>query len=247
MPGIKDLKIKIFADGADIKAMVEAYKEGIVKGFTTNPTLMKKNGISDYEGFAKEVLKNIPDRPISFEVFSDEFDEMERQAKEIASWGKNINVKIPITNTKGQSSIPLIKKLSSNGLSLNITAILTVEQVKAVKEILNPNVYNIVSVFAGRTADTGRDPMPYMIECSKILKPLQKTDLLWASSRELLNIFQAEEAGCQIITVTNDILKKLSNVGKDLNELSLDTVKMFYNDASQAGFKINTNKAGIKN
>ena len=245
MPSIKDLKIKIFADGADIKAMVEAYREGIVKGFTTNPTLMKKNGISNYESFAKEVLKNIPDRTISFEVFSDEFDEMERQAKEIASWGKNINVKIPITNTKGQSSIPLIKKLSSDGLSLNITAILTVEQVKIVKEVLNPNVYNIVSVFAGRTADTGRDPMPYMIECSKILKPLPKTDLLWASSRELLNIFQAEQSGCQIITVTNDILKKLANVDKDLTELSLDTVKMFYNDACQAGFKINTNKSSI--
>ena len=246
MPNIKDLKIKIFADGADIKAMVEAYKGGTVKGFTTNPTLMKKNGITDYESFAKEVLKNIPDRPISFEVFSDDFNEMELQAKEIASWGKNINVKIPITNTKGQSSIPLIKKLSGNGLSLNITAILTVEQVKEVQKVLNPNIYNIVSVFAGRTADTGRDPMPYMIECAKILKPLQKTDLLWASSRELLNIFQAEQAGCQIITVTNDILKKLSNVGKDLTELSLDTVKMFYNDASQAGFKINTNKVGMR-
>jgi len=246
MLNIKDLKIKIFADGADIKAMVEAYKEGIVKGFTTNPTLMKKNGITDYEAFAKEVLKNIPDRPISFEVFSDEFDEIEKQAKEIASWGKNINVKIPITNTKGQSSISLIKKLSDSGLSLNITAILTVEQVREVHKVLNPNTYNIVSVFAGRTADTGRDPMPYMIECSKILKPLPKTDLLWASSRELLNIFQAEAAGCQIITVTNDILKKLPNVGKDLTELSLDTVKMFYNDACQAGFKINTSKVEIK-
>lgn len=246
MLNIKDLKIKIFADGADIKAMVEAYKEGIVKGFTTNPSLMKKNGITNYESFAKEVLRYIPDRPISFEVFSDDFDEMELQAKEIASWGKNINVKIPITNTKCHSSIPLIKKLSGEGLSLNVTAILTVEQVREAKEVLNPDVYNIVSVFAGRIADTGRDPMPYMIECSKILKPLQKTDLLWASSRELLNIFQAEAAGCRIITVTNDILKKLSNVGKDLTELSLDTVKMFYSDASQAGFKINTGKVGSK-
>ncbi len=238
MPQIKDLKIKIFADGADLKTMIEQSKQGIVKGFTTNPTLMQKNGISDYETFAKEVLKNITDKPISFEVFSDEFDDMERQAKKIATWGKNITVKIPITNTKGISSIPLIKKLSGDGLSLNITAILTLDQVRAVKEALNPNVYNIVSVFAGRTADTGRDPMPYMIESVKILKPLQNVDLLWASSRELLNIFQAEEAGCQIITVTNDIIKKLSNVNKDLAELSLDTVKMFYQDACKAGFKI---------
>lgn len=242
MPNVKDLKIKIFADGADIKTMIEQYKGGIVKGFTTNPTLMRKNGISDYEPFAKEALKNIPDRPISFEVFSDDFNEMEQQARKIASWGKNVNVKIPISNTKGISSIPLIKKLSGDGLSLNITAILTVDQVKAVKEVLNPNIYNIVSVFAGRIADTGRDPMPYMTESAKILKPLTKCDLLWASSRELLNIFQAEEAGCQIITVTNDILKKFSMVGKDLAELSLDTVKMFYDDACHAGFKIETQK-----
>ncbi len=235
---LKDLKIKIFADGADIKSMIEVYKGPIVKGFTTNPTLMKKNGLTDYEAFAKEALNNIPDRPISFEVFSDDFNDMERQAMIIASWGKNVNVKIPITNTKQESSVPLIKKLSASGLSLNVTAILTVEQVKAVKEVLNPNTYNIVSVFAGRIADTGRDPMPYMIESAKILKDLKKTDLLWASSRELLNIFQAEEAGCQIITVTYDIVKKLSGIGKDLAELSLDTVKMFYNDASQSGFKI---------
>lgn len=238
MPQIKDLKIKIFADGADIKSMIEAYKGSIVKGFTTNPTLMNKNGITDYEAFAKDVLKNIPDRPISFEVFSDEFGDMERQARTIASWGKNVNVKIPITNTKQESSIPLIKKLSLDGMSLNITAILTVEQVQAVKEVLNPNTYNIVSVFAGRIADTGRDPKPYMIESAKILKPLSKTDLLWASSRELFNIFEAEETGCQIITITYEILKKLAGVGKDLKELSLDTVKMFYSDASKSGFKI---------
>lgn len=238
MPQLKDLKIKIFADGADIKTMLEQYKSGIVQGFTTNPTLMQKNGISDYESFAKEILKNIIDKPISFEVFSDEFDDMERQARKIALWGKNITVKIPITNTKGTSSIPLIKNLSNNGLSLNITAILTLDQVRAVKEALNPKVYNIVSVFAGRIADTGRDPMSYMIESAKILKPIPNTELLWASSRELLNIFQAEEAGCQIITVTSDIIKKLSNINKDLTELSLDTVKMFYQDACKAGFKI---------
>lgn len=238
IPSIKNLKVKIFADGADLNAMLEASKVGIVKGFTTNPTLMKKNGINDYEAFAKEVLKHIKDCSVSFEVFADEFEEMERQAKKIASWGKNTTVKIPITNTRGESSLPLIKKLSSEGLSLNITAILTLEQVEAVSKVLNPNVYSIVSVFAGRIADTGRDPIPIMKEAARLLKNLKNTDLLWASSRELLNIFQAEEAGCQIITVTNDILKKLNMVGKNLGELSLDTVKMFYKDACDAGFKV---------
>lgn len=238
VPNIKNLKIKIFADGAELKSMVEAYKGGIVKGFTTNPTLMQKGGVTDYETFAKEVLKNIPDCPISFEVFSDEFDEMERQARKISSWGQNVTVKIPITNTRQETSIPLIKRLSDSGLKLNITAILTLDQVRAVKEALNPKVYNIVSVFAGRIADTGRDPMPYMKEAAEILKPLKNTNLLWASSRELLNIFQAEACGCQIITVTNDILKKLKMVGKDLSELSLDTVKMFREDALKAGFNI---------
>lgn len=239
MPNLKDLKIKIFADGADLKTMVDQYKSGIVQGFTTNPTLMQKNGISNYEAFAKDVIKEITDKPISFEVFSDEFEEMERQARKIESWGKNITVKIPITNTKGESSIPLIKKLSSDGLSLNITAMLTLEQVRAVREALSPKVYSIVSVFAGRIADTGRDPMPYMKEAAKILKLLlPNTELLWASSRELLNIFQAEECGCQIITVTPDILKKISSINKDLSQLSLETVKMFYEDAHKAGFKI---------
>ena len=238
VPLVNKLKIKIFADGADLNAMIEAQKGGIVKGFTTNPTLMNKNGIKDYEGFAKEVLKNITTSPISFEVFSDEFNDMERQAKKIASWGKNITVKIPITNTKGESSVPLIKKLSNDGLSLNITAILTLDQVMAVKDALNPNVYNIISVFAGRIADTGRDPVPYMQESLNILKPLKNAELLWASSRELLNIYQAEAIGCHIITVTYDILKKLKSVNKDLKELSLDTVKMFYKDASDSGFKL---------
>ena len=237
---LNELKIKIFADGADIKVMEEQYKSGLVKGFTTNPTLMKNNGITDYESFAKNVLAKISTLPISFEVFSDEFNEMEKQAKKIASWGKNINVKIPITNTKGESSIPLIKKLSSDGLSLNITAILTVEQVRAVKDALSLDRYNIVSVFAGRIADTGRDPIPLMTESAEILKSLKNVDLLWASSRELLNIFQAEQSGCQIITVTNDILKKLHMIDKDLSLLSLDTVKMFYQDACKAGFRIST-------
>ncbi len=232
------LKIKLFADGADIAEMKEAHKRGVVKGFTTNPTLMKKAGVTDYKAFAKAVLAEIKDHPISFEVFSDEFDKMEREAREIASWGKNVNIKIPITNTKGESSIPLIKKLSADGLSLNITAILTLGQVEALSEVLSTKVNSIVSVFAGRIADTGRDPMPIMKKSAEILKPNFKAELLWASSRELLNIFHAEACGCHIITVTNDILKKLSLVDKELDELSLDTVKMFYKDAQSAGYEI---------
>lgn len=232
------LRIKIFADGADVYAMKEAQNSGVVKGFTTNPTLMKKAGISDYASFAKSVLKEITDYPISFEVFSDEFDEMEREARIIASWGKNVNIKIPITNTKGQSSVSLIKKLSADGLSLNITAILTLEQVEAVANALSSKVQSIVSVFAGRIADTGRDPMPIMRKSAEMLRSNPKAELLWASSRELLNIMQAEACGCHIITVTNDLLRKLQMVNKDLEELSLDTVKMFYNDAAAAGYRI---------
>ena len=232
------LRIKIFADGADISAMKEAQNSGVVKGFTTNPTLMKKAGISDYASFAKSVLKEITDYPISFEVFSDEFDEMEREARIIASWGKNVNIKIPITNTKGHSSIPLIKELSADGLSLNITAILTLEQVDAVANALSSKVQSIVSVFAGRIADTGRDPMPIMRKSAEMLRSNPNAELLWASSRELLNIMQAEACGCHIITVTNDLIKKLQMVNKDLEELSLDTVKMFYNDARTAGYRI---------
>ena len=232
------LRIKIFADGADISAMKEAQNSGVVKGFTTNPTLMKKAGISDYASFAKSVLKEITDYPISFEVFSDEFDEMEREARIIASWGKNVNIKIPITNTKGHSSIPLIKELSADGLSLNITAILTLEQVDAVANALSSKVQSIVSVFAGRIADTGRDPMPIMRKSAEMLRSNTNAELLWASSRELLNIMQAEACGCHIITVTNDLIKKLQMVNKDLEELSLDTVKMFYNDARTAGYRI---------
>ncbi len=238
MDFIKNLKIKLFADGADISDMKAAYRGGLVKGFTTNPTLMKKAGVTNYEDFAKAVLAEITDLPISFEVLSDEFDDMEREARKIASWGTNINIKIPITNTKGESSIPLIRKLSADGLSLNVTAILTLEQVRAVTEALADGIKSIVSVFAGRIADTGRDPIPYMKEAVAILKSKPEAELLWASPRELLNVIQAEECGCHIITATNDILKKLSMVGKDLNELSLDTVKMFYNDAQQAGHKL---------
>jgi transaldolase len=238
MKTVRDLKIKIFADGARIDDMKKAYSEGIVKGFTTNPTLMKQAGIKDYESFAKDVLREITDLPISFEVFSDDFESMEREARKIASWGKNVNIKIPITNTKGESSIPLIKKLSHDGLSLNVTAIMPMKQIEELALVLNPKVKSIVSVFAGRIADTGMDPVPLMREAVKVLKGNSNAELLWASPRELLNIFQAEECGCHIITVLPDILKKLPLVGKDLAEYSLETVKMFYNDAQAAGFKI---------
>lgn len=238
MKTAKSLKIKLFADGADISEMKKNYKEGIVKGFTTNPTLMRKANVVNYEVFAQEVLKEIRDLPISFEVFSDTFDGMEREARKIASWGKNVNVKIPITNTQGESAIELIKKLSREGISLNVTAILTVAQVKAVAQVISPKAQTIVSVFAGRIADTGRNPVPYMAQAAKILKPNKNAQLLWASSRELLNIFQAEACGVKIITVTNDILKKLSMIDYELKELSLDTVKMFRNDAVKTGYSL---------
>lgn len=236
MPSVKELKIKIFADGANVTEMKKVYSEGIVKGFTTNPTLMKKDGVKDYVAFAKDVLSEIKDMPISFEVFTDDFESMERQAREIGSWGDNVFIKIPITNTKGETSYELIKKLSDDGMKLNITAILTLEQIENVSKNINEKTPAIVSLFAGRIADTGRDPIPYIKESLKMLKGNKNAELLWASSRELLNIFQAEECGCHIITVTNDLLKKLQMVNKDLKELSLDTVKMFYNDASSAGY-----------
>lgn len=236
MPSVKDLKIKIFADGANVTEMKKVYSEGIVRGFTTNPTLMKKDGVKDYVAFAKDVLSEIKTMPISFEVFTDDFESMDRQAREIGSWGENVFIKIPITNTKGEPSYELIKKLSDDGMKLNVTAILTLEQIENVSKSINSGTPAIVSLFAGRIADTGRDPIPYIKESLKILKGNPNAELLWASSRELLNIFQAEECGCHIITVTNDLLKKLQMVNKDLKELSLDTVKMFYNDASSAGY-----------
>lgn len=235
---LSDLKIRVFADGAKIEDMLKAYKEGWVSGFTTNPTLMKQAGVSDYEAFAREVLSQIKDMPISFEVFSDDFESMEREANKIAGWGNNVNVKIPVTNTEGLSSIPLIKKLSSEGISLNITAIMPIEQVQAVADALNPGIENIISIFAGRIADTGRDPVPIMKRAVEICKTKPNARVLWASPRELLNVFQAEEAGCHIITVLPEVLKKLPLVGKDLREYSLDTVKMFYNDAKSAGYRI---------
>jgi transaldolase len=235
---ITNLKVKIFADGADLAGMQEMYLNPIIKGFTTNPTLMRNVGITDYKAFAHKVIKAIPDRPISFEVFADDFDEMERQAMEISSWGKNINVKIPVTNTKQDFSGPLIQRLSKAGVSINVTAVTTLEQVRSITALLASGTPAIISVFAGRIADTGRDPLPLMAEALKIMGAKPQAQLLWASPRELLNVFHADSIGCHIITATNDILKKLSLVGKDLEEYSLETVKMFYNDAQTAGYKI---------
>jgi transaldolase len=232
------LRIAIYSDGADVREMVSARDAGIVTGFTTNPTLMRKSGVSDYEAFAREALAATGGLPISFEVFADEFGEMERQARLISAWGDAVFVKIPITNTKGESSIDLIRRLSSAGVKLNITAILTLEQVREVTAALDPEVPAIISVFAGRIADTGRDPVPLMTEAAAIAAAKPKAQLLWASPRELLNIFQAEQCGCHIITVTPDLLKKLAMVGKPLAELSLDTVRMFFNDAASAGYRL---------
>jgi transaldolase len=238
MRGLQQFRIKLYADGADLNGMIEEYKKGIASGFTTNPTLMKKAGVKSYEEFAKAALKAIPDLPISFEVFSDDLPGMEREARKIGSWGKNVYIKIPVTNTKGESTAPLVKKLSHDGLKLNVTAILTVDQVKTVAKALSPDTPSIVSVFAGRIADTGVDPMPIMKASVKVLKTNPKAELLWASTRELLNLVQAESCGCHIITITNDILKKTPLVGKDLSQLSLETVQMFYSDAQSAGFNI---------
>ena len=230
--------IKIFADGADKAGMLSMYKNPRIDGFTTNPTLMRKAGITDYIGFAKEILQTIDDKPVSFEVFADEFEEMERQAREIATWGSNVYVKIPVTNTKKLSSASLIKKLSAEGVQLNITAILSLEQVSEVADALKNGSSSFVSVFAGRIADTGADPVPLMKRALEILNPVSNAELLWASPREVLNVYQAESIGCHIITATNDILKKLDLKGKDLEEYSLETVQMFFDDAQQAGYKL---------
>ncbi len=238
MTTVNDLKVKLFADGADKSGMLEMYRKPFVKGFTTNPTLMRKAGVSDYRGFAREILDAIPDRPISFEVFSDEFDEMERQAREIATWGENVYVKIPITNTRREPAYHLVRTLAHEGVKVNITAMMTLDQVRAVADAVRGGAPSCVSVFAGRIADTGRDPMPIMAEAVRILADVPGAELIWASPRELLNVFQAEAVGCHIITATNDILKKLDLIGKDLADYSLDTVKMFFNDAQQAGFAL---------
>jgi transaldolase len=243
MADLKSLKVKLFADGADLAGIQEMAANPMIKGFTTNPTLMRKAGVADYKSFALQVLAIVKDRPISFEVFDDDFAQMEKQALEIASWGKNVNVKIPVTNTKGEFCGPLVERLSRAGVQLNVTAVMTVEQVRRITEKLAADTPAIVSVFAGRVADTGRDPLPIMAECVKILKSRPAAELIWASPRELLNIFQADEVGCHIITATNDILKKLSLVGKDLDRYSLETVEMFYKDAKAAGYSIATRAA----
>ena len=230
--------IKIFADGADKAGMLSMYNNPRIDGFTTNPTLMRKAGITDYIGFAKEILQTIDDKPVSFEVFADEFEEMERQAREIATWGSNVYVKIPVTNTKKVSCTSLIKKLSAEGVQLNITAILSLEQVSEVADALKNGSSSFVSVFAGRIADTGVDPVPLMKRALEILNPVSNAELLWASPREVLNVYQAESIGCHIITATNDILKKLDLKGKDLEEYSLETVQMFFDDAQQAGYRL---------
>ena len=235
---IADLKIKIFADGAEKASILELNQNPTIKGFTTNPTLMAKVGIPDYEAFCRDLVAEIPDKPFSFEVFADDFDEMERQARKIGSWGSNVYVKLPITNTKGEDAGPLVKKLASEGFKLNVTALMTLAQVRDIVPCLEGTPASYVSVFAVRIADTGVDPLPLMCASVEMLKLVPNLELIWASPRELLNIFQADAIGCHVITVTHDTLKKLSLVGKDLTDYSLDTVKMFYADGQKAGFKL---------
>ena len=234
----ESLKVKLFADGADLAGMIEMASKPYISGLTTNPTLMKKAGITDYVKFAKDVLAEIQEKPISFEVFSDELEEMKIQGEKIASWASNVYVKVPITNTRGETTSPVIKHLADNGIKVNVTAIMTQEQVKHIVQALNPNVESYVSVFAGRIADTGLDPLPIMQQSLALISNNRKTELIWASPRELLNVFQANDMGCHIITATNDILKKMELVGYNLTDYSLDTVKMFYNDAKASGYKV---------
>lgn len=238
MTDLRQLRVKIFADGAEPGVIREMARNPLIQGFTTNPTLMRRANVSDYRSFALEVLEIIGARPVSFEVFSDEFDEMERQAHEIASWGAGVYVKIPVMNTRGDFSGPLIRRLSIAGVQVNVTAVLTIEQVAAVRNHLSADTKSVVSVFAGRIADTGRDPIPIMARAAEILGSYAKVELLWASPRELLNIFHADAVGCHIITATKDVLAKLPQVGKDLDALSLETVRMFREDALAAGYNI---------
>ena len=238
MTALERLKVKIFADGADLDEIATLAKNPLIKGFTTNPTLMRKQGIADYESFGRALLKIVTDRPVSFEVFADDPVEMAEQAYAIAAWGRNVNVKIPVTTTNGMFVGPLIAKLSADGVAVNVTAVTTLDQVRRIAEVLAPGVAAIVSVFAGRVADTGRDPVPMMRDAVGALRALPKAELLWASPRELLNIFHADDVGRHIITVTNDILKKLPLIGKDLDEYSLETVRMFHSDAQKSGYSI---------
>jgi transaldolase len=243
MTRVQDLKVKIFADGADLNGILEMAKLPHIKGFTTNPTLMRKAGVTDYESFARGLLERITSHPVSFEVFADDFQSMIEQGRAITSWGKNVNVKVPVMNTKGEFTGPVLKTLASEGVILNVTAIMTPKQVEAVAEALSTDVPAIVSVFAGRVADTGIDPIPQMVACRDILATKPKAELLWASPREVLNVFQANDMGCHIITCTNDMIAKLGLAGKDLVEYSRETVQMFYRDAQASAFSIGTKKS----
>ena len=238
MPSVNDLRVKLFADGADLSVIAAMAANPLIKGFTTNPTLMRKAGIQDYEQFAREVLRAISDRPISFEVFSDEWDEMARQARQIAAWGDNVYVKVPITNTRGESAAPLITALSRDGIKINATALMTLAQVRTVCDALVAGPAACVSVFAGRIADAGLDPMPIMAAAVQLVNACPGVELMWASPRELLNVVQADAVGCHIITATSDILAKLPTLGKDLDEFSLDTVKMFHEDGRKARYQL---------
>jgi transaldolase len=233
-----ELDVKLFADGADRKGILELYGNPLIQGFTTNPTLMRKAGVEDYEWFARDILEAVPDRPFSLEVFADEHKEMERQALKISSWGEHVYVKIPVTNTKGEPTGELLRRLSAQGVKVNVTALMTARQVETVAARVSDGPAAYISVFAGRVADSGRDPVPIMRESLEILRHLARVELIWASPRELLNIIQAHEIGCDIITVTHDVLKKLPTLGKDLDEFSLDTVQMFHSDASSAGYTL---------
>jgi len=238
MSSLSNLRVKLFADGADKAVMLEMYRNPVIRGFTTNPTLMRKAGVSDYRGFALDVLRAIPDRPISFEVFSDDFGEMERQAREIAGWGDNVFVKIPVTNTLGETSARLIRTLTMAGVKVNVTAVLTLDQVRSMAAALAGGAPACISVFAGRVADTGRDPVPLMSAAVELVRSHPTVELIWASPRELLNVFQADAVGCHIITATDEILRKLNLIGKSLDEVSLDTVKMFRGDALKASYSL---------
>lgn len=238
MKSVSELRVQVFADGADKASMLELYRQPYIKGFTTNPTLMRKAGITDYERFALDILQHIPDRPISFEVFADDEPEMERQARKIARWAGNVYVKIPVTNTRREPMYDLIRRLSADGIQINATALLALDQVRHVAKALQGGAPSYISVFAGRVADTGRDPVPLMKSALELMAPEPNCQLVWASPRELLNIFQADEIGCHIITVTSDVLKKVSLVGKDLHDFSLETVRMFHDDAAHSGFTL---------
>jgi transaldolase len=238
MKSVSELKVQVFADGADKATMLELYHEAYIKGFTTNPTLMRKAGVTDYEGFAREIISHIPDRPICIEVLADDEEEMERQAHHIASWGSNVYVKIPVTNTYRQPMYNLIRRLTLEGIRINATAVLALDQVRRSAQALSGGAPSYISIFAGRVADTGRDPVPLMKSALELMAANANSQLVWASPRELLNIFQADAVGCHVITVTSDILKKISLIGKDLQDFSLETVQMFFDDATRSGYKL---------